>query len=390
MNHNRGWVFMLTMVSCFVFSASCGNDKPVSNAGAVVDTQHVTEEKIPSDFYKRMEGTIAGQAVIMHLHCYNGTIDGTYYYIKHGESIALVGQVDSVHPGDMVLMEMNEEGAKMAKLDCSYKNGQLKGTWESADKSKNYLIELKEAYPAGSYQFSTANIEDEVRAIPNDTSSPTATITKNILIPVKNAAAEHSWLSGQIVKMISDDTLHKTYDVVAAAKYSNTSFIKSYKEDIEDNAEMASSATANYEDYLHLSVLYNENGFVTIDKNFFSYTGGAHGFGGDLYYCMDVVNKKLLKLSDVLTSDSAQLQLVVEAAFRKARGLSAKDSLNEILFENHLATTSNFYFTSTGIGFLYLPYEVASYAEGSFFVFVPYSDLKKYIRPSFAKRIQLQ
>lgn len=389
MNHNRGWVFMLTMVACLVFSASCDNGKPASNTGSVVDTQHVAEEKLPSDFYKRMEGTIAGQAVVMHLHCFKGTIDGTYYYIKHGESIALAGKIDSVHPGNIVLMEMNEETTKMPKLDCSYEKGQLKGTWESADKSKNYLIELKEVYPAGSYQFSAINIDDEVRAVPNDTSSPTATITKNILVPVNNAA-DNSWLPGQIVKIISDDTLHKTSDVVAAAKYSNTSFIKSYKEDIKNNAEMASSATANYEDYLHLSVLYNENGFVTIDKNFFGYTGGAHGFGGDLYYCLDVVNKKLLKLSDVLTSDSAQLQLVVEAAFRKARGLSKTDSLNEILFENHLATTTNFYFTPTGIGFLYLQYEVASYADGTFSVFVSYSDLKKYIQPSFAKRMKLQ
>jgi hypothetical protein len=92
----------------------------------------------------------------------------------------------------------------------------------------------------------------------------------------------------------------------------------------------------------------------------------------------------------VITADSARLQPIVEAAFRKQQGLKPSDSLNTILFENHLATTDNYYFTNKGLGFYYFPYEVAAYAVGPIQVFVTFAELKPYLRPDFASRLKLQ
>jgi len=387
---NRIVLFAATLIVVSVFGMSCGNKHDTSDTDAANASGDHSSEALPEEFYKRLEGTIANQPVVMHLHCYKGELQGTYYYVKQGKMISISGTVDSLHPDNFQLKEYSDdnESDQYPKLDCVYKAGQVKGSWRSADGSKSYLIDLKEMYPEGSLKFAAISFGKEIQAIPGVDSSPVATVDKRLLVPENNG---NEWLSGEIVKIITGDTASDKHDIAEAAKTSNAAFEKDYAADLKEAKAdgFDISERFGYDDQIQLSVLYNENGFLIIDNSFYGYTGGAHGFGGDNYYCFDVANKKKLGIYDVLSADSTQLQPVVEAAFRKARNLKPTDSLNEILFENHLATTDNFYFTPTGIGFNYLPYEVASYADGSIFVFVPYTDLRKYIQPWFAKRMHL-
>ncbi|KAA5533586.1 DUF3298 and DUF4163 domain-containing protein [Taibaiella lutea] len=388
---NRIISFIAALITVSIFSLSCGNNKSSNTNGTSIPTESAGEN-LSLDFYKRLEGTIANQPVVMHLHCYKGELQGTYYYVKQGKLITLTGTLDSLHPGNFRLKEYSDENESdnYPALDCVYESGQIKGSWRSADGKKSYLIELKEIYPQGSMKFSVLSLRQEIQAIPGVDSSPVATVNKSLIIP-ENDRAANEWLSVQIVKIINGDTLSKSNDIADAGKKLNAVFAKGYEADLKEAKAdgFDISERFGYDDLLQLSILYNENDFLVIDNSFYSYTGGAHGFGGDSYYCFDVQHKKKLGIYDILSADSAQLQPIVEAAFRRDRHLGPTDSLNEILFENHLATTDNFYFTPTGIGFTYLPYEVASYADGSIFVFVPYSDLRKYIQPWFAERLKL-
>jgi hypothetical protein len=388
---NRIFSFIAVLIVVSIFGLACGNNKPSNTDSTSVPTEGATEN-LPADFYKRLEGTIANQPVVMHLHSYKGVLQGTYYYVKQGKLISLQGTLDSLHPGNFQLEEYGDENESDSypKLDCVYESGQIKGSWRSADGKKNYLIDLKEIYPQGSLKFSVISLRQEIQAIPGVDSSPVATVNKSLIIPEDDKGA-NEWLSVQIVKIINGDTISKSNDIPDAGKKSNAVFAKDYETDIKEAKAdgFDISERFGYDDLLQLSVLYNENDFLIIDNSFYSYTGGAHGFGGDNYYCFDIQHKKKLEIYDILSADSLQLQPIVEAAFRRDRNLKPTDSLNEILFENHLATTDNFYFTPTGIAFTYLPYEVASYADGSIFVFVPYSDLRKYIQPWFAERMKL-
>ena len=45
--------------------------------------------------------------------------------------------------------------------------------------------------------------------------------------------------------------------------------------------------------------------------------------------------------------------------------------------------TENFYITTSGIGFLYAPYELKSFAEGEVNLLVPFSALNTYLQPGF-------
>lgn len=94
-------------------------------------------------------------------------------------------------------------------------------------------------------------------------------------------------------------------------------------------------------------------------------------------------------MSDIVKIDSVLLQHLVEKNFRKQSLLGPSQPLSDILFNNHLTANENFYFTSGGLGFLYAPYEIVSFAQGEMNVWVPFNELKPFLVPEFAKRMEL-
>jgi hypothetical protein len=370
---------------------ACGNEKkePVQQQ-VVTETKPAYDSVLTMNFYKRMEGTIADQPVVVQLQCYNGKIQGMYYYLNHGVWIMLTGTVNPANPNNVTIEESNfSDGEKTAMLDCKYDQGTLKGSWRSADGKKNYLIDLKESYPEGSYTFTTMSLRDSLAAFQQVDSSPVANVSKAFVIPLKDDE-ESKWLGLQIKKAIGIDSQLLTLDIQTGATKMNGKFLKGYRDEVKNMGEDRFASFLNYEDVLNISICYNENGYVILNTDVYAYTGGAHGNGGSSFNCLDVTNRKALKLKDILKADSARLQPIVEAEFRKQQGLKPTDSLTTILFENHLATTDNFYFTNKGIGFYYFPYEVAAYAVGPIHVFVPFSSLKNYLTPDFVQRMKLQ
>lgn len=386
-----GISFKLMLVFALLFAA-CGQEKggTQQTTTAAIDTTAVYDSVLAPNFYKRMEGTIAGQPVIVHLQCYHGVVEGMYYYLHHGAWILLNGTLDSLHPNNLTITESNfSDGETVAVMETQYKQGSLKGSWRSADGKKSYLVDLKESYPSGAYTFTTLSVEDSMKADPKNTASPQATVSNRFVVPL-DTQEEGKWMERELKKILHIDTAFLTLDLVPAVRKMNGQYFRAYGEEVRNmDKEEAYASFMNYEDVQHVSICYNENGFVILNSSVYAYSGGAHGNGGSSFYCLDVTGKKELKLRNVLSADSASLQPIVEAAFRKQQGLKAADSLNTILFENHLATTDNFYFTNTGIGFYYFPYEVAAYAVGPIHVFVSFTDLKRYLRPDFAQRMKL-
>ncbi|MNR42176.1 hypothetical protein D3C85_1606590 [compost metagenome] len=97
-----------------------------------------------------------------------------------------------------------------------------------------------------------------------------------------------------------------------------------------------------------------------------------------------------MSLSDVIKIDSNTLQRILEKNFRKEYNVKATDALNTVLFDNYLKPNKNFYFNSSGLAFMYNPYEVASYAQGQIVVFIPFTELKPYLLPAFVARMGLK
>lgn len=381
---------IIILFSAAILLSACGGDKKETKETATTtETPFVGDSVLTRNFYKRFEGTIADQPVVMQLQCMDGRVEGMYYYTAHGQWIMLNAMLDSIRDvNKLKLTESSfEDGETSAVMDLVYKEGTLKGTWAKTDKT-SYNVDLKEAYPEGSYTFTTLLLMDSAKAFPERDSSPVAQVRKELVLPTQTGEAG-VWLETECKEIVGIDSSIRNLPLAEGAKKMNGKYVKSYKDEMKEMGDDAFAAFMNYEEQLNMSVRFNENGYVIIEASVYAYTGGAHGNGGSNFSCLDVFRKKKLKLKDVLTADSSRLQPIVEHLFRKQQNLKPTDSLNTILFDNHLALTDNFYFTSKGIGFWYFPYEVAAYAYGPIHVFVPFTEVRQYLNPEFVQRMKL-
>jgi len=374
--------------------ASCGNDDD-KNTNA--NTENISEGSVdavlPEYSYKRLEGTIAGQPVVMHLQKEGNHYNSMYSYKKQGKWISLNYTADTVQKDLMVFHEfapntIDANGdTKPARLEGKYADGAFTGKWISGDGSKQYDFVLKDTYPEGSFKFAAAGLKDSVIAFANKAESPVGRISK--YFPVAQKGADAEWLNNKLRAILYVDK-YGNVPLEDAVKKDFATYIANYKSETASQENEEFVAMLNYESMQEVGVRYNENNFVVLESLSYDYEGGAHGNYGSAIYCLDVKNKKQLKLSDIVSADSVQLKALVEKNFRQQTGLTTGQPLTEYLFENKLPANDNFYFTNQGIGFVYNPYEVAAYAFGQINVFVPYSDLKPYLNPDFAQRLQIK
>lgn len=377
------------------FFFACGNQAVSENQKAPEDAQGVSAREKSAFFYKRLEGTIAGQPVVMQLVRNNEELNGLYYYRKTGGLIDLYGTISE--NGSFQLSEMpvseryTSETDTEAKITGMLKHSELNGTWKSADGNKTFEVRLKETYPQGSYRLIAGYIADSTSPHPELENGPHAAIAISFLKPEDETPGQE-FLNREINKIIASDSLAESRDAEETVRKVISQYLKDYKEHLpspEDTGLNLSSPTFQYEFMRKMNVVYNENGILVLSSFYFDYSGGAHPNHGTSFVCLDVYEKKRLKLSDILKADSAIIVPIMEKYFRKARGLKPSEKLNTVLFESYLLPNENFFFNEKGLGFWYDPYEIAAYAYGDTEIFIPFSELKPYLNPDFLKRLKI-
>lgn len=114
------------------------------------------------------------------------------------------------------------------------------------------------------------------------------------------------------------------------------------------------------------------------------YTGGPHGNREIKYMNFDKSTGKYLNKEDVF--DTAKEQLLIDLILKKImsdRGCENIEQLHKISSINvvgELYVGNNFLLEDSGVTFVYNTYEIASYADGTIFVYLPYEDLKEILK----------
>jgi len=382
------------LLFCLLLTAiiyACNNNENKSGHQENQDSaKPIEKQELKGNFYKRLEGTIAGKPVVMNLQRLDGDLDGNYYY--DGSWLNL--STDTIISQDsLILSEYSfytsyfDQNSKEPHLHLKWTGKGFKGTWKSGDGSKSFPIILEEKYPEGSYQFTTGIYQDSVVAFTNKSNSPTAEITFEYL-KANGTDDSGNWLNEQLKKI---DGLATSADREVSFKSIAAEYFRDYKSQIAELQKESKNDDyerwMNYTSSSQQTVLYNEKGYVVVDFLADAYTGGAHGNYSSSMYCLDVKNKKQLILSDVVKIDSNNLQKLLEKNLRRQYNIKPNDAISTVLFDDYLKPNKNFYFNSKGLAFMYNPYEVASYAQGQIVVFIPFNELKVYLVPSFAERI---
>lgn len=115
-----------------------------------------------------------------------------------------------------------------------------------------------------------------------------------------------------------------------------------------------------------------------------TYLGGAHGSHDIFYLNIDSQTGKQLTKADVFQADKEE-ELLQAITLRLAQDNGCKDR-EELLEKTGITmlgdiyVDKNFTLESEGITFVYNTYEIASYADGTISVFLPYEELKPFIK----------
>lgn len=126
------------------------------------------------------------------------------------------------------------------------------------------------------------------------------------------------------------------------------------------------------------TVLLNNDKYLTLMINAYSFTGGAHGNPTSAVATFDAATGKALAWTDVVT-DTAAVKALAEQQFRIAHPELSQTAQGEPAFEFSdtmpFKLADNFGLTDKGIYCHYVHYEVGPYAMGSTEFVIPFEKL---------------
>ena len=125
---------------------------------------------------------------------------------------------------------------------------------------------------------------------------------------------------------------------------------------------------------------------ATFAVRYYSYTGGPHGVGGNVYLTVDMTTHKVLTLSDII--DQKKLPEVKELLwnfYTRSGRIKDEDAFTK---KTDFDVSKNFYLAHDGIHFIYHEYEIASYAEGEQDLVISWGllQLENLLMPDFIKQ----
>lgn len=182
---------------------------------------------------------------------------------------------------------------------------------------------------------------------------------------------------------------------LAGKEYSKSELLKNLKlkkeEYYKENKETVKDWKPSFAQTWHINsdmkVFSNENDFLTIQYTGDGYTGGAHGFYYENYKVFDLISKKTLQLSDMISDrDSKIWNRILMDNFLTA---DIDKGQAEMLLVKEIPLNNNFYFDKENLYFLYNQYEITAYAAGPVLIKVPFSVIKPLLKSEFKTRLDL-
>jgi len=251
--------------------------------------------------------------------------------------------------------------------------------------SKKAAFELKVNTDKNFTPFEYISAEDSARLLPQIKNESTCTYTSATVWPGGNTAFDMA-IKTQISKMLKLP-LSTAGPGKGLINFVHKSTLEWKKENSKlspkDLSEMGLSLSVDEE--TNIMVMYENEYFLSLAKYSFAYTGGAHGNYGTELVTINKQNYKPEQLTDVLNAAGIKLlPAYLDKVARLQYGIKNNLPLDQNYFlVKKILPSKNFYITTSGIGFLYAPYEIKSFADGEVNLLIPFTALKSYLQPGF-------
>ncbi|MEH0154732.1 DUF3298 and DUF4163 domain-containing protein [Limibacter armeniacum] len=165
----------------------------------------------------------------------------------------------------------------------------------------------------------------------------------------------------------------------ATPEESMEAFIQSYKD-----AYVKTKLSAPYQAATHIEVINNDEAMLSLEFNYYEFTGGVHGIQYVIYRNFDPATGTIITLEELIPAHNRELLLQkAEQYFRDSRNLGNNDDLKSAGYwfdDSKFRLPNNFTFEKGNLVFLYNPYEIAPYSEGKIVFFIPEYELQEILK----------
>ncbi|MBZ0202504.1 MAG: RsiV family protein [Ignavibacteria bacterium] len=328
-------------------------------------------------WFKSLSGTIDSYPVILNVVKAGDDLRGYYYYEKNKKPMVVYG----TFKGDSLVLSAYFTYEDSEIFSGIFSGGSYTGTWRGKDGSKNSEFRLKEQKISSDFEY--VYVEGSERLF-KDIESPNAHYSDGIVWPT-DKYSNSLFLRNAILKQKNlKSGLTAIGDIMLAEKKKYMKDFFEYNKDVKRDDVSGDGGWSYSLDQVDIIMpVYFDGDLFVISSYDYSYTGGAHGNYGTFYTNLDLKRKKILSLDDVLTKKGIdKMPELLEKYYKLERNIPSGTSLMESgLFVDTIRTNDNFLISPGNIMFNYIPYEIASYADGEVTIFVPYEEFSGYVKP---------
>lgn len=327
-------------------------------------------------WYKYLTGTIDSYPVTMSIVKYGEEIRGFYYYDKYKQPMDVYGNVK----GDSISLYSYSGYDDTESFKGILKGSSYTGTWDKPSQNKVLNFSMTVNKKQSSY-FEFVYVEGKERYF-KDLEAPFCNYTEGTIWPSDDYPYS-GFVRDYILKSKNMKTGAEAIgDQLLANKKKYMKEFREYNKDLNRD-DMGDGWSYSLESQnINIPVFFSDKLFVV--SNFdYSYTGGAHGNYGTGFTNLDLKRKKVLALNDVITKKGIEkLPVLLEKYFKIQRGVPQEKTLMDAgLFIDTIPVNENFMISPGNIMFNYVPYEIASYADGEIKITIPLNEFQDYVKP---------
>lgn len=201
------------------------------------------------------------------------------------------------------------------------------------------------------------------------------TTKATITYPVFKNESLNNYLVRKVTDYIAENEQQISY------KYLANSFVKGYDDFFAANKDTFQSWFL----MIDIKVLNQKKDYIALQYLHSDYSGGAHPNSNFTFVNYNTKNNQPVTLDSLIEpNQKVALTAIGESIFRKNEKLSTTASLeNGYFFENgKFYLPENFYISNKGLVFLYNPYDIKPYVDGTTELIIPFADLKKVAKPN--------
>ena len=338
--------------------------------------------------YSRMDGRMDGNIDIIGNFNRVGTkVEGNYSYNLYVDDsllhlapiVQLYGGIDKHNK--VILKQLQKTDSMLTGLFADHR---FIGSWHGPD-SAGIPFRLKEDYPDGSIRMDIFYLHSGKELVTGDKGTPSAEIELTLLYPKKSIHIS-SAVTDSVKKFIQEQFFGQFKPKQIPETLMSRTEKDFYNQFVELNNYWKTNHKLgfNFEKREQVSVIFNSYHLLCLQYKKRGYAGRGNPLEHVSYDLVDLRNGEKLTFDRIFKPGSKiTLTALVNKKIREDNGLPDNASLKKIgFFTDHIPMSKNLSFSGNGIYVIYNIYDIAPPARGIIRVFLPFSRIGSYIKPS--------